>query len=1060
MKYTKRVLLTLFLLLITFYAHSQVTTSSIAGFIVDTSGEPLAGAAVIAVHTPSGTQYYSLANEKGRFNLNGMRAGGPYDVEISFIGMTPVVYNSLMLNLGETTQLDVELKPSMGIDAAVVSVDRSFSSSLTGAGSTYDSQVLANVPTVDRSVYDVVKYSPLVTQVGNSLSFTGTNNRYNNFQIDGAEANDSFGLTASGTNGGMTGANPISMDALDEVQVSVAPFDVRQSGFTGGAINAVTKSGTNEVTGSAYSYFNNQDFIGVTPGKLAEGTERSRYSTQTSQIYGFTLGAPVVKDKLFVFVSAEYDRESSPNVYTPSSTYYNNFDESIATQILNHYAANYTVGVTGINENFAQRNLVNHSLNALARIDWNISDKHKLMFRYQLLDAKADKNASGASSYYFSNSGYQLKTINNIAVLELNSRFSDIISNEFRASAVIVRDYRDVAYNGAAVRITTDGPQVNIGAEKNSGANSVNTDTYNISDNLSIFAGNHQITLGTHNDFYVFNNMFISDAFGSYEFSSLQDFLDNKIYKFSYSYADPAVTGASNLQWAATAYAARFGIYAQDEWTPNRNFSLTYGIRADIPVMFNKPTENKAFNDTELSRNTGEMVGVVPDVSILLSPRVGFRWFIDQNHKSLLRGGAGVFTGRIPFVWLVNAYNNTGVETKSLYKKNPASDLPLTSNPYEDIVKTELLPSSTSSTVNTLNSNFKYPQTFRANIGFDHTFCQGWKFVFDAMYSKSFNNIFFNNITRATSSERVVAAVDAATAESNPSSIMAYYDKVSDYENVIALQNTNLGYSYSLSGQLIKHFDFGLDLMASYTFGHSYSVNDGLASKALSNSQAYVATDSTIPSLSYSYFDKPHKVQAMVSYTSPVYARIMSTTITLNYLGQSGNRYSYMTFDSADVNQSGAGGFLMYIPTADEVNRMSWAKEGMAAEFERFISNDKYLNSHRGQYSERFGGISPFEHRIDLHIAQDFYYNKNKGPKIQAIVDFINIGNMLNPEWGIVDDYSSSLHQYRQILNISRGSVTTEGKYQIPTYEYKGYDLGIEDFASRWRCQIGLRVTF
>ena len=1047
-------------------ASAQVTTSSISGRVVDQDGEALAGAAVVAVHAPSGTQYYSVANDKGRFNISGMRTGGPYSVEVSFLGMGTVTYEGVVLSLGKPYALDVKMKPSDNLEAAVLFADRALLSNLTGAGSNYGQSTIEDVPTIDRSVYDVVKLSPLVSQIGQGLTFVGTNNRYNNFMIDGAEANDAFGLNASGTNGGQTGANPISMDALEEVQVAIAPFDVRQSGFTGGAINVVTKSGTNQVKGSAYTYFNNQDFIGVTPGKNVK--DRVKYQNQTSMVYGLTVGAPIIKDKLFVFVSAEYDRQSNPNIYTPlNGSYGDAFTTADADKIMQHYAANYLKGVSGYKEGIGQKQLVSSSLNALARIDWNINKKHKLMFRYQLLNSKADNYKSGSSVYYFANSGYQQTTMNNIAVLELNSRLSDMLTNEFRASAVIVREHRDVAYGGATVRIKGFGAlsDVYIGSEKSSGANGVNTDTYNISDNLSIFAGDHHVTLGTHNDFYVFNNLFLQNSYGYYEFKTMNDFLANNVSKYQFVYADPTVEGVNGSRWSARTYTARFGLYAQDEWTPNRNFTLTYGIRADIPVMFNRPTENKEFNKTLLSQVSGETIGSVPGPQILVSPRIGFRWYMNESHKSLLRGGAGIFTGRVPFVWLTNAYNNTGVETKSVYVSDAAtlSSLPLTSNPYAEVVEAGLVSGAVANTVNTLNNKFKYPQTFRANIGFEQDFGNKWHFVFDAVYSKSFNNVFFNNVNFIKSSTTGVAMVNAQAAENNPSSVLSYYERVlPQYQNVVALENTNMGYSYSLSGQLTKSFDFGLDLMASYTFGHSYSVSDGLASVALTNHQAYVATDVTKPELSYSYFDKPHKVVGMVSYTSPEYAR-MKTHVSLVYNGQSGNRFSYMTFDSSDVNNSGgAGGFLLYVPTADEISQMSWSGDAaaQAAAFEKYISEDKYLSSRRGQFTERFGGISPFENRFDLHVAQDFYYDRKGGRKIQLVADLINIGNLLNPEWGLVDDYSSSLHQYKQVLNIPKASVRDEGGYKVPTYQFVDGKLGLEDFPSRWRCQIGLRVTF
>ena len=1054
-------------MLMTVVSFAQVTTSSLNGHVADEAGEPLAGAAVIAVHTPSGTQYATVANDQGRFIINGMRTGGPYKVEVSFIGMATIEYSDVYLKLGEPYQIDATMKSSNELDAVVFVSEASFSSNKTGAGASFNLQQVESMPTIDRSVYDVVKYTPQATVNKNGgISFAGANNRYNSFQVDGAVANDSFGLSSSGTNGGQTGSNPISMDAIEEIQVVVAPFDVRQSGFTGGAINSITKSGTNTVKGSAYTYYNNQDFIGTTAGPIAAGKTRTKYDTQFSETFGFTLGAPIVKNKLFIFVSAEYFKKSYPNVYSPDNgTYegsgkalnkpvtvggktYEYFNSELAALMIDHYEKTY--GVKDSGESFGPHQKTDQSLNAMARIDWNINDNNKLMFRYQFADAFADKYGSGSYTYYFNKSSYKQSNRTNTFVLELNSKVADNMSNEFRATAVLVRDKRSYDYPGANMYIK-DNITINMGTEYSSGANGMNSDTYTISDNFSIFAGNHNITLGTHNEIFKFNNVFLQYAFGGYTFNTVADFFANNATEFNYRFADPEVTKSSDPLWAATTYAAQFGLYAQDEWRPNNNFTLTYGIRADMPLLLNNPTENKVFNATDIAKTNGEYVGVVPKATVLWSPRVGFRWFIDDAHKSLLRGGAGLFTGRVPFVWLSNAYNNTGMETKSV-KANPSKidNFPLTSNPYQDIIASGVLTAGGSgATINTMNKNFKYPQVFRVNLGFDQEFGNGWKFTFDALYSKQLNNVFFNNL--AIKSNNVVYAVNGETGPSAP-----YYTTVNkDYSAIVALTNTNKGYSYSFSGQLTKHFDFGLDLMASYTFGHSYSVNDGTSSVAYSNWKYNYSVDTNSEEMSYSMFDKPHKILGVVSYTSPMYAR-MKTTVSLTYEASSGQRFSYTMNENVDFNGDGQkGNSLLYIPTVDQISQMSWESPADAAKFESFIRADKYLANNRGQWAERMLGIAPFEHHFDLHIAQDFYYDKKNGRKIQAIVDFMNISNMFNREWGLY--YSAAYNM--QILNVTAMTKDASGNY-TPTYKFQGNTVSVGDFYSRWRCQVGLRLTF
>ena len=1071
MKQAFKATLTVFAMLFSgIIALAQVTTSGLNGHVTDETGEPLIGAAVIAVHTPSGTQYTAVSNEEGRYIINGMRTGGPYKVEVSYIGMSTLDYSGITLKLGEPYELNAVMKVSNELDAVIIVSESSFNADKTGAGASFSRSAVDNTPSIDRSIYDVVQYTPQASLTkGGGISFSGTNNRYNSFQIDGAVANDAFGLSSSGTNGGQTGANPIALDAIDEIQVVVAPFDVRQSGFTGGAINAITKSGTNTVTGSAYSYINNQDMIGKTPGVLSEGQTREKYAQQFTQTYGFTIGAPIVKDKLFIFASAEYKRNSSPNVYSPENGAYNGtllknnviledgtdlgnvFNAAIAQAMIDHYEKNYGISNTG--ETFSPHQVVDQAINAMARIDWNIKDNHKFMFRYQFMDAYADQYDASAREYMFNNSSYKQSNQTHTLVAELNSRISDMVSNEFRATAVFVRDHRSIAYPGANITISDNLP-ISLGTDYSSGANSVDSDVYTVSDNVSIFKGNHNITVGTHNEFFRFNNLFIQGAYGSYGFASVNDFLHNTINGgYGFGYSDPELTGG-NTRWAANAWSAQFGLYAQDEWKPNTQFTLTYGLRMDLPMLLNKPSENTAFNETQIAKESNQYVGVKPKASVLFSPRIGFRWYVDKAKKSLIRGGAGLFTGRVPFVWLSNAYNNTGMETKGLTIRSFDNNFPFTSNPYDDIVASGIAEANGRATINTLSRKFKYPQVFRANLGYEQDFGYGWKLTVDALYSKTLNNVFFKNLALTPSAS--VYAVNASVAASNPNSVAPYYTLDSSYDAVIALDNTNKGYTYSLSAMLEKKFDFGLNLMASYTFGHSYSVNDGTSSVANSNWKYNYAVDTNKPELGFSIFDRPHKVMATVSYSTPLFARGLQTTVALSYTGQSGQRYSYTMNESVDFNGDGEqGNSLLYVPTVEEIGQMSWNNATDAAKFENFIRQDSYLRDHRGEWTERYAGMGNFEHHVDLHIAQDFFYDRESGRKLQFIVDFMNIGNLLNREWSL--EYGAAYNL--EVLQVSALSEDIEGN-MTPTYKFAPQALQISDFYSRWRCQLGFRLTF
>lgn len=1078
----KLFLATLATLFVFVSAFAQVTTSSLEGRVADKDNESLIGASVVAVHVPTGTRYVAIANDEGRFVINGMRAGGPYKIEVSYIGMATLEYNNIVLKLGDPYEINPVMQTANELAAVTVVSEKSFNASKTGASASFNRATVENMPTIDRSIYDVVKLTPQASVNKNGgVTIAGANNRYNSFQIDGAVANDTFGLSASGTNGGQTGTNPISMDAIEEVQVVIAPFDVRQSGFTGGAINAITKSGTNQVKGTFYTHFFNQDMIGTTAGP--KGTNRQKYSNELSTTYGITFGAPIVKDKAFIFVSGEYYKKEFPNVYNPTAGSYtkalksevfdeagnslgNIFDTKMADAMIKHYQKYYSPS-DGFNESYGQHTVGTEAFNLLTRFDWNISDKHKLMVRYQFAKADKDQYGSGKYTYYFNNSSYKQANKTNTFVVELNSRFSDKVSNTFRASAVFVRDRRTTPYQGANIYIQ-DNYTINMGTEYSSGANSMSSDNYTIEDNLSIMKGNHNITIGTHNEIYKFDNLFLQYAFGGYTFSSVADFMattntSSKIYQFNYRYTDPTLTGGQPL-WAAKTYAAQFGIYAQDEWKPNKNFTLTYGLRVDLPAFLNNPTSNEPFNDrTGMSASLAQRlndfesyVGQVPNVTPLFSPRVGFRWFLNDSHKTLVRGGAGLFTGRVPFVWISNAYNNTGMEAKSITVKNPstANGFPLTSNPFEKIVETGLAAAGGSATINTISKKFKYPQVFRVNLGVDHEFDNGLKLTFDALYSKGINNVYFKNL--AIESNSKVYAVNSAVAASNPNAETKYYSVDRQYYAIVDLANTNKGYSYSLSLMAQKSFAFGLDVMASYTYGHSYSVNDGTSSVAYSNWKYNYGVDTNEPELSYALFDIPHKFMAMISYKTPMYLGGLQTAFTLTYTGQSGQRYSYTMNESVDFNGDGQkGNSLLYIPTADELQQMQFADPADRSKFESFIQDDSYLSRNRGNWAPRYGGKAPFEHHFDLHIAQDFFYDKKSGRKLQFIVDLINFGNMINRNWGI---YNSSTYNL-QILQVTKLTKGADGN-MTPTYKFNPQEISMNDFNSRWRCQLGFRLVF
>ncbi len=1045
------------LLSITSILNAQVTTSAISGKVF-TDGEAVLGATIIATHIPSGTTYGAVTNVKGRYFIQGMRVGGPYKIVISYIGYNKVEFTDVQLALGETSTFDALLKESAKqLNEVVVSANVGVKNAAGGAASNFNAQQIANTPTVDRNIYDIAKLSPLVSspKIG-GISIAGSNNRYNSFQIDGVVSNDVFGLASSGTNGGQTGANPISLDAIQEIQVVVSPFDVRQSGFTGGGINAITKSGTNKFKGSAYGYYTDQNMYSNWSQVKDTISRLTQESTQTA---GFTFGGPIIKDKLFFFASVEYKYDSYPSSYYPGyiPAYISTAE---AKAVADRYAS-----LTGFTDTYGKRNLNTQGLSALGRIDWNIDQNNKFAFRYQLNSSYKDINGSGAKSYYFNNSGYRITDLTNSFVAELNSHISNLLYNEARAGVTFVRDNRNVAYQGPNIFIknlggtfntttnkwSTGSVNVNIGTEYYSGANRLDQDIYTIEDNLSWYMGDHSLTFGTHNEIYRMYNLFIPASNGAYSYNSLNDFLNDKAYQFAYQFSDYNLTGS--YKWAATVNAAEFGVYAQDKWNVSNNFNLNYGIRFDMPMSFGSPTVNPEFNASIYSTTYGVKVGDAPSPKVMVSPRVGFRWYTDDSHKTLVRGGTGLFTGRVPFVWLSNIWSNTGVEMKGT---TISSNVPSFATYKNDPVAAMNSASGTASkpTINTISKDFKYPQVFRSNLALEQVLPGNVKMTLEGLFSKTMNNVLFQNLALTDNGKKVYAV---STDDAN--SATTYFSRnPGSYFAIINLKNTDKGYTYALSAKLEKSFNFGLDLMASYTFGHAYSVNDGTSSIASSNWKYNYSINPNDPNeLSYSIFDVPNRVLASATYTTPKYANgRLATVVSLIYNGANGMRYCLTMNESSDFNNDGQyGNSELYIPTTAELDKMTFANASDKTNFANWIAGDSYAKNHRGMYAPRYSNSAPWENHFDLHLAEDFFYLKNKGEKISLTFDVMNVGNLINHNWGTV--YSSAYNV--SPLKVTKLTADANGN-QVPTYSYQGGQVYVSDFLSRWHGQIGLRVTF
>ena len=1065
--------LQLLLALLTFVvtsAMAQITTSGISGKI-SSNGETVIGATVTAIHQPSGTMYRAVTNIDGRYTIQGMRPGGPYKVSISYIGYKDKVFNNVSLNLGESQNLSCSLQEdAKQLQEVVVSGKAGLNGTKTGAAMSINAQQIADMPSISHSIADVARLNPQLTTNGQSgsMSFAGMNNRYNSFQIDGVMNNDVFGLTSNGSNGGQAGSQPVSMETIDQIQVNIAPFDVRQGGFTGGAINAVTKSGTNEFHGSGYFYGNNQDLVGR-HYKNMDGTYAQPYDDEKEALFGFTLGGPIIKNKLFFFANYENSEKSYPTQYTidsPSAV----FDADVAKDLMSKiYDLAHRQGYD-YTTSWADKDKNVKSQKAGLKLDWNINEFNKFSVRWSYVDAKQTLGLGGIATLNTTDHLYDFKSKTHSFAAELQSRISPNLSNEARVSYVRVRDERTSGLPAPSITIYKVGNgTMNIGNEYSSMANALNQDIYTLEDNFTWFKGNHTLTFGTHNELYKFSNLFIQNLYGCYYFDTPADFLsyynscgtdglggNGKFIKnFYFKQANVEVTG--NPRWAPEFSAAQLGFYVQDKWDVTDSFQLTYGLRMDMPLFFDTPVENAKFNEWAAGKcydlKTNRKLASTP----MWSPRVGFRWDIEKNRKYILRGGIGVFTGRIPFVWLSNNFTNTGVQLSSYSASyNPAAQLVM--DPFKQTLNAENLKATGSQEINVFDKNFKFTQTMRVNLGFDFDLL-GINWTAEGILSKSLNDVYYKNLAYEESG-KTLSQTSYMNWDNRP-----VYTKVADakaFTNIYTMCNTSKGYSYSLSLSAAKHFAFGLDLNASYTFTHSESVSSMTSSVAQSNwRNTHTYRFSNNPELANSGYNVPHTVKASAFYhfnwgTN----KLFTTTVGLIYQGQSGSPYSLVY--SGDINgDNGPGNDLIFIPTDEQVDQMKFSvtKEGKTvdqqrADLKQWLATTRYVKDHRGEYFERYGDNLPFESHFDFHFGQKFGIRTGKYVHaLELTLDIMNVANLLNKDWGrtFSSGYNSEI--------ISPITYKGDGVFQFANSS----DMPLKypsSYYSRWRGQIGLKYTF
>lgn len=1020
-----------------------ITNAAFNGLVVDSEGNPIGGATVTALHTPTGTVYTAFTRVDGRYNIPSVRVGGPYTVKITLDPYKPQELTGLTLKLGEDRSLKFVLSMETIVEEVTVTgANPIISEGRTGAAQNVSTSIIESMPSIGRSFDDFARLAPQVDSRGSgAFSAAGKSNRYNNIQIDGAVNNDLFGLSGSGTPGLST---PISLDAVQEFQLVIAPYDVRQGGFTGSSLNAITRSGTNTFSGSAYYFGRNDSLVG-------DGSEDTPYGEFSEKQFGFRLGGPVIKDKLFFFVSGEMGDRTSPTTYVIDDSGNindfggNNVNKADADRFISILKNKYGYDPGGYSEGYQAFDSDNQKI--FARMDYNISDKHRLTLRHNFVTGSQINNPSKASStvFPFADVFYTLDNTTNSTVLQLSSDLGKNLFNELTLNYTTIRDKRsteDIIFPQVNVSIS-GGYRLTAGTEQYSGANGLNQDIIEITDNLTWYKGKHTFTIGTHNEIFKFKNLYIRNYYGYWEFNSLDLFEQGIASRYYHDF----ITANPSEKWWAEFGVVQLGAYVGDNWAVLPNLTLTIGVRADMPLIGDTPTANPLVE---------EIYGIKTDQTasgnIMFSPRIGFNWDVNNDKTTQVRGGIGIFSGRTPYVWISNQFSNTGMEFTRYDLKSPT--FAFVPDPYNQPISGPGLKSGISE-VDIIDENFVYPQVLRTNIAVDHELPLGIIGTVEFIYSKNLNEIHYQNLNLQ------------ATGKTGYGGRVLYSRNVStSFNDVIYLTNTTKGYQYSVSAQLQKNFGKSSWANLTYSYGQAKDINSGTSSQAASNfGYNPIANNPNDPELTWSNYDVRHRIGAALSLTFD-FIKKAPTTVGLFYSGRSGRPYS-TTYNYSDANGDyQSGNDLVYVPSgAGDViftnsSGVALADQAAAwAAMEAFLAGDPALQDARGTIIGRNASREPWNHGLDLRIAQDIPIPGLKDNRLQITLDVVNLLNLLDKDWGklyYVSNQNMTPWTYKGI-----DSATGKEKiyFSAPTGD-KLYRFSVSNLASRWQAQLGIRYSF
>ena len=1100
----KRIISMSAFMVIAIMAYGQgATTSSLSGKITDSKGETLPGASVVAIHTPSGTQYATIADNAGNYRITNMRVGGPYTVNISFIGFTTQSYTDIMLRLDETYIQNGRIAESATALGEVVVTgtlrNSILSSERSGPQTNVSSRDLSTLPTINRSVNDFTRLTP---QAGNSGSFAGRDTRYNNISIDGAQFQARFGLSTSNNLPGGD-AQPIALDAIQEISVNVSPFDVRQSGFTGATVNAVTRSGENNFTGSAYTYIRPKSFT----GEKVEDRLVTNARTDTKNIYGGTFGGAIIKNKLFFFLSGEYENINKPGInYRPSVDGKVDSDNNISRttiadlqRVSEHLKSTYGYDPLSYTD---FRNFESKNYKIMARIDWNISNNHKLMIRYNDVKSNNDIQTNASSGPALGVNGYTFIASNRIGLdaiafesawygmenkvrsitAELNSKFSETVSNKFLVTYTHIQDTRTTPNSTPFpfVDILQDNKRyMSFGTELFSYNNEVVNNNFVVTDNVSFSLNDHLLTAGLSYENQYFSNGYMREGTTYYAYNSVDDFINNAQPRvFAYQLGYPG-----NETPVAEISFGTLSAYLQDELNLNSKLKITAGVRIEQPFYLSSLGGQPQFDPGTgyVGLNTIPWYHSIridqthwPKAKPTFSPRIGFNYDAKGDRTLIVRGGTGIFAGLPPFVWFTNQPQSAGwIQTPEI--TNAAIPTGFTFNPnFRDAVfNTAGVTPPTQGVIPTgaglavVDKDFKLPSVWRTSLATDIKLPANFVFTVEGLYTYDVVNVVQQNIH--------LTEAGSYTGIDNRVYMKKIYTTVG---STTMLTNGNKkGYSASVTFQLTKQFSNGLAGMIAYTYNNAKDLgsNPGSTANSAFTSSANVG-NSNEPALSWSAFSMPHRVNGYISY-SVDWLKHATSTFSIFYNGTNQGRLQYI-FSAAPEGGINTTQALIYIPkdksemrfndytyTASDGTTTFTSAQQAADVFDAYISSNKYLNSRRGQYAERYGDVQPWVNRFDFKFVQDIYSNfgGNNRYLLQFTFDIINAGNLLNNNWGCY--YTNGMLSFENMPLLVPNTATGEIRYRLNADDADAFKsrtswYGNATTASTWGMQFGLRLKF